>query len=230
MKGAAKSLLRLAEEQTEWLRMKLANGQSAWEVEIDARIKRYQEEHQRAITYKEAMDMMFIKEYLTQKGSERHKKPFSALDEELFKELDKTRDAFSEAVEEQEGIYFHQTKKWNGTGTPWPEDMQIIKLTRDMLRPDQTFDNEITICIDGIEVIRAYSSLIPTGNLRKNNLMSQSGDKSIKYYTKQLSAFFEIAGLEQVKRIPEDVMIEIANRIPNIEAIEQFLTNPGPKV
>lgn len=106
--------------------------------------------------------------------------------------------------------------------------MTIIEVPRDRLEAvNKTFDNEMTVCIDGIEVIRAFSSLIPTGNLRKNNLMSGSGDIVIKNYTKQLSDLFDKAGLKQ---IPEDFLMETANRMPGIEAIEEYLTTPDPKI
>ena len=117
---------------------------------------------------------------------------------------------------------------WDNTGTTWPRGATIVRVPRGELKKiRKTFDNEMTVCIDGIEVIRAYSSLIPTGNLRKNRLVSQSGEEGIDVYKTELSNLFEIAGRKQ---IPKAIRQKLNKALPDIGVIKEWIKSPEPEV
>lgn len=96
----------------------------------------------------------------------------------------------------------------------------LVEVPHDKLIAGQRFNDEMTICIDGVEVIRAYSSLILFEKSRKNRLVSESGEKELGNYKQRLSLLFEKAEREH---IPEDVMWKIAETVPDIRSIEEWI-------
>ncbi len=210
-----KTLMALAEEQRKWFDNR---DQSTVEADIAGFVRDYEQKHRREISGKEAMDLMFI-ERLAARGAERDKNLFSA--------LNNARDAFCLAVEDQEKIYFG-SNEWDGTGTPWPQGATVVTVKRGELEKiDSTFDNDMTVCIDGVEVIHAHSSLIPFDTSRKNRLMSMMGKEILGEHKGYLARIFKIAGREN---IPEEVMLKLNEALPDIEPIKEWLTAPDPKV
>jgi hypothetical protein len=170
----------------------------------------------RMITDREASDIMFIRR-LAKKHREQ--------DKELFFALHRARDAFSEAVEDQEQIYFNDSPKiqWDGTGTPWPQGAKVIKVPYNKLTPDETFDNEMTICIDGVEIIRAYSSLDPLDTSRKNRLASESGPAMMIEHKNFLTKLFTTAGASQFHKKDLERLFDI---LPDFELALQWMDSP----
>ncbi len=210
-------LTKLGEEQTNWLeKARTPAGERNFSAKISKFAKIYN--HTRAISDREASDIMFIR-WLAKDGRE--------LDKKLFFALHEARDAFSEAVEAQERIYFNRKRPWDGTGTPWPEGATIVKVPRGELEKiKKTFDNEMTIFIDGIEVIRAYSSLDPRDTSRKNRLASESGPMWVKKHKDFLSSLFEAADRSQLK---EKDLKRLFDILPDSEMVLDWLTSPEPK-
>lgn len=182
-------LMQLAERQKQWA---IADKDS-FSIKIADFIKKDKITRKREISDKEAMDLMFIEEQLAEGSDERA----------LFNALNDARDGFDMAAEAQEKIYFDPDIKWDGTGTPWPRGATIINVPYDKLSSEQRFDNEMTVCIDGLEIIRAYYSLVPFDTSRNNRLESQSGRVTMKDYRDFLTELFEVADRPRLK--PEDL-------------------------
>ncbi len=218
-------LAQLAEKQSEKYDTKRGPKKDDVKEEIARYVKQYKEKSGRTISDEAAIDKMFIRylresipqrgdylvlmkkifdRYVLQKKFRGDEPLFSVANKKLFSSLDKARSAFSRAVERQEKIYFGE-ESWDNTGTPWPVGAEIIKLSRDQLKsdpakqmPDRTFDNEMTVCIDGVEVIRAYSSLIADDESRQNELETESGIEAIESYNNQLKELFKTAGQQKI--------------------------------
>lgn len=144
----------------------------------------------------------------------------------LFRGLHNIREAFGHAVGDQEQKYFDPARQ-EVTGTPWPSDATIIRVQREKLEKIcNIFDNEMTVFAGG-ELMRAYSSLAPADNTRRNKLMSESGQIRIKRYKKDLAGLFEIAGREQ---FPDEILEQLNQDLPGIEMVEEWLKTPRPRV
>lgn len=137
----------------------------------------------------------------------------------LFRGLHNIREAFGQSVGKQEEIYFDPVKQ-EITGTPWPRDATIIRVSRDELEKiGNDFDNEMTVFAGG-EVMRAYSSLAPADNTRRNKLMSESGKIKIEHYKRDMSDLFRIAGRDQ---FTDEILKQLNKELPGIDAIKDWL-------
>jgi hypothetical protein len=90
----------------------------------------------------------------------------------------------------------------------------------------KVFDNEMTV-FAGDEVMRAYSSLAPTDNTRRNKLMSESGQIRIKRYENNLTGLFKIAGRHQ---FTDEILEQLNQDLLGVEVIEEWLKTPKPGV
>lgn len=173
------------------------------------------------------MDLMFIK-LLRAEGRKQ--------DADIFSDFNDARNALGEAVEKQERIYFNPDMGWEGMGTPWPHGATIIRVPRDKVIsrqwgeiPNIGFDNEMSVCIDGVEVMYADYSLNQGLDrydaFRENRIVSESGELSLDYYKTNLSMVLE-AGKGQM---PFAVMQKVNEVLPGIPVIEHWLDSPEPE-
>ena len=203
-------LVQLGEKQKQWA----IADKDAFSIKIADFIKKDKITRKREISEKEAIDLMFIQEQLAEGSDERS----------LFNALNDARDGFDMAAEAQEKIYFDPDIKWDGTGTPWPRAATIIRVPCDRLEQEQRFDNEMTVCIDGLEIIRAYYSLVPFDTSRNNRLESESGPMLMKDYEEFLSGLVEIVGYGQFQ---EKGLTSLNTIFPDMKIVEDWLTTPG---
>lgn len=206
-------LVRLGERQKQWA----IADKDAFSIKIAEFIEKDKITRGREVSDKEAIDLMFIKEQLAEGSDERA----------LFDALNEARDGFDMAAEAQEKIYFDPDIKWDGTGTPWPRGATIIKVPYDRLERVQRFDNEMTVCIDGLEVIRAYYSLVPFDTSRNNRLESESGPTLMEKHGHSLSILFEAA--DRSKFQPGDHLTRLKEILPNFVIPTDELIPPEPK-
>lgn len=99
----------------------------------------------------------------------------------LFSRVLNLRRALSNAMAAQEVTYYRENQTWSGEGTPWPDAATVIRLNIGK------FDNEITVCIDGKEVIRCFSNLTDMDS-RDNRVVSELGHANVQEYKSNMIA------------------------------------------
>lgn len=151
----------------------------------------------------------------------------------LFARVLRLRRTFGDVLAAQEMTYYRENESWAGQGTPWPDSATVIRLNIG------EFDNEITVCIDGKEIIRCFSNLTDLDS-RDNRVVSELGHKNLlKYKSEMLGAFKKNNVLEPNGDVIKNLSLAIskAARKTKVEdilyetrKIRRKLDEPKPEV